>query len=218
MKTQARPRARSKRGQDALIREQAVRAVIQILFVTRRAYTVDSLREKLREFFLEEADYEKRAVASISTVELVTGLIEASPTLASLGLQVRLHNGVAQLATIKVATEPLDAFFKERAERVTAFSQAALEVLACVGLKGPISQSEIDALFGRTDKRHLVFVLREAGMIEALASDDGRLRYVTTGAFLQHFGLSSLTEFKTAWVEAQAQEERARSSQMGFLL
>ena len=48
------------------------------------------LREKLREFYLEETDYEKRALASLSAVELDTVLLKTAPTLAAVGLQVKL--------------------------------------------------------------------------------------------------------------------------------
>ena len=42
---------------------------------------VETLREKLREFFLNEGDYDKRAVASMSSVQLITAVLEASPAL-----------------------------------------------------------------------------------------------------------------------------------------
>ena len=60
-----------KRGDRAAIHGHAVKAVVQILFATSRPYTIDTLREKLREFFLEEADHEQRAVASLSEIHTI---------------------------------------------------------------------------------------------------------------------------------------------------
>lgn len=206
---------KGKRSGQAATHAYAVKAVVQILFATSRSYTIDSLRAKLREFFLEEADYDKRAVASLSAVELISALLEASPALAAVGLQIRLVNGTAQLATTKVENRNLSMFLAERSERPMAFSSLALEVLACVALKQPISQAEIDHLFGGADKRHLVFVLREAEMIEEFLDDRGRFRFATTGKFLRHFGLKSISELKAAFQEAQDRE--AHEGNFGFL-
>ena len=164
---------------------------------------------------IAEGDYEKRAVASLSAVELVTALLEASPTLSCVGLQIRLVNGTAQLATTRVESRPLSVFLSERSERTSELSKPALEVLACVAFKQPVSQSEIDHLFGDVDKRHLVFVLREAEMVEEFAGSDGRLRFATTGKFLRHFNLSSIDELKAGFAEAERAE--IQTGFMGFL-
>jgi hypothetical protein len=44
------------------------------------------------------------------------------------------------------------------------------------------------------DKRGLVVKLRDLKLVEEFAGDDGRLRFATTEAFLQRFGLASLGE------------------------
>ncbi len=87
------PASRGKRksgGGQAAINAHAVRAVVQILFATGKPYTLETLRERLREFFVEEGDYEKRAVASMLAVQLITAILEAGPQLEALGLQIRL--------------------------------------------------------------------------------------------------------------------------------
>jgi chromosome segregation and condensation protein ScpB len=71
-------------------------------------------------------------------------------------------------------------------------TQAALEVLSCIAFKQPISQGEIDQIFGDTDKRHLVSVLRKLGLVEEFTGPDGRLRFATTGKFLTRFDLVAL--------------------------
>ena len=52
--------------------EIAAKAVVQLLFSTGKSFTVDGLREKLREFFRKEVRAEMRAVAALSNVELIT--------------------------------------------------------------------------------------------------------------------------------------------------
>ena len=83
------PKTNRKAGGHAAINGHAIRAVVQILFATGKAYTIETLREKLREFFLEEGDFEKRAVASMSSVQLITAMLEASSQFEALGLQIR---------------------------------------------------------------------------------------------------------------------------------
>ena len=154
----------------------------------------------MREFFVEEGDYEKRAVASMSAVQLITAILEAGPQLEALGLQIRLTNGVAQIFTSKIQNERLAAFIAERAPvgaaGVGELTPAALEVLACIAFKQPISQREIDQIFGEVDKRHLVSVLRQMELVEEFAGADGRLRFATTGRFLDRFEIGSLAEFR----------------------
>jgi hypothetical protein len=45
--------------------EAAAKVVVQLLFSTGKSFTVDGLREKLREFFREEVRAELRAVAAL---------------------------------------------------------------------------------------------------------------------------------------------------------
>jgi chromosome segregation and condensation protein ScpB len=190
-------KGKRKNGGQAAINAHAVRAVVQLLFATGKPYTLETLREKLREFFVEEGDYEKRVVASMSAVQLITAILEAGPQLEALGLQIRLTNGVAQIFTTKIQNEKLSAFITERAPTgggVGELTPAALEVLACIAFKQPISQGEIDQIFGDVDKRHLVSVLRQMEMVEEFAGADGRLRFATTGKFLERFGLASMNQ------------------------
>ncbi len=60
-------------------------------------------------------------------------------------------------------------------------------------VKQSISQAEIDLLFD-ADKRGLVVTLRDLKLVEEFAGSDGRLRFATTQAFLQRFGLTRLSE------------------------
>jgi chromosome segregation and condensation protein ScpB len=201
----AASRTKRKSAGQAAVNAHAVRALVQILFATGKAYTIETLREKLREFFVGEGDSEKRAVAALSTVQLITALLEASPSLETLGLQIRLTNGTAQMFTGRIQNEMLSAFIAERVPASSGageLTQAALEVLSCIAFKQPISQGEIDQIFGDTDKRHLVSVLRQLELVEEFAGPDGRLRFGTTGKFLDQFGLASLDDLKVEYDRA----------------
>lgn len=193
------PKSKRKAAGQAAVHGHAVRAVVQILFATGKAYTLETLRENLREFFVGEGDYEKRAVAALSTVQLITAILEAGPALEALGLQIRLTNGTAQLFTNRIQNDLLSGFIADRlpvAMGAGELTPAALEVLACIAFKQPVSQAEIDQIFGDIDKRQFVSVLRQMELVEEFAGPDGRLRFATTGRFLDRFGLGSLDELR----------------------
>ena len=74
--------------------EIAAKAVVQLLFATGKSFTVDGLREKLREFFRQEVRAELRAVAALNNVELITALSSFNWQLALVGLQLRILIGL----------------------------------------------------------------------------------------------------------------------------
>jgi chromosome segregation and condensation protein ScpB len=172
---------------------------VQLLFATGKSFTVDGLREKLREFFRQDVRSEARAVAALNNVELITALISFNCQLALVGLQLRILNGVVSLLTTRVENKALAAYVSEQgtASGSLQMTTASLEVLACIAFRQPISQAEIDQLFD-ADKRGLVVKLRDLKLVEEFAGDDGRLRFATTEAFLQRFGLASLQELTAA--------------------
>ena len=176
-------------------KEIAAKAVVQLLFATGKSFTVDGLREKLREFFRQEVRPELRAVAALNNVELITALISFNCQLGLVGLQLRILNGVVSLLTSRVENKALAAYLSEQsgASANLQLTTGALEVLACIAFRQPISQAEIDQLFD-ADKRGLVVKLRDLKLVEEFAGADGRLRFATTQAFLQRFGLASLQE------------------------
>jgi chromosome segregation and condensation protein ScpB len=133
----------------------AAKAVVQLLFSTGKSFTVDGLREKLREFFREEVRAEMRAVAALSNVDLLTALLSCNRQLALVGLQLRIINGVVSLLTTEVNNKALAHYLSEQnhANGISGLTTSALEVLACIAFRQPISQAEIDQLIRRRQAR-----------------------------------------------------------------
>lgn len=189
---------RTKRGGDTPA-AVAAKAVVQILFAIGKSLTVDGLREKLRECFREETRAEIRAAAALTNVELIAALLECNARIEPVGLQLRIVNGVVSLLTTRIESDRLADCLRAQtgASGNPDLTTAALEVLACIAFKQPISQAEIDQLFA-ADKRGLVVKLRDLRLVTDFAGDDGRLRFATTVIFLQRFGLENLTELNAA--------------------
>lgn len=202
--------AKAKRKELTPAPQVAVRAVIQILMATGKCYTVDGLREKLRELLRMEGNSEIRAVASMSSVELIAALLDANAGLEKFGIRIGISNGQVSLGTTVVepvalrtyiaSLRPVDAGSGE-------LSQAAMEVLGCIALKQPIAQIEIDRIFN-ADKRGVVGRLREAGLVEEFAGEGGRLKFATTEGFLRKYGIASLDELARAISQPGSDRDR----------
>ena len=92
--------------------EIAAKAAVQLLFSTGKSFTVDGLREKLREFSVQ-VRAQVRPVAALSNVELITALLSCNRQLALVGLQLRIINGVVSLLTTEVRNRALAAYLSE---------------------------------------------------------------------------------------------------------
>jgi hypothetical protein len=73
---------------------------VQLLFSTGKSFTVDGLRGKLREFFPQEVSAASRG--GIEQCGTLTALLSCNRQLASIGLQLRIINGVVSLLTAEV--------------------------------------------------------------------------------------------------------------------
>jgi hypothetical protein len=80
---------------------------VQLLFATGKSFTVDGLREKLREFFRQEVRAKLRAVAALNNVELITHSFLSTGSSGLVGLQLRILNGVVSLLTTRIENKAL---------------------------------------------------------------------------------------------------------------
>ncbi|NLY90438.1 MAG: SMC-Scp complex subunit ScpB [Firmicutes bacterium] len=99
----------------------------------------------------------------------------------------------------QLVTKPEMAVYLEKLKKVprqVPLSQAALETLAIIAYKQPITRAEIETIRGvRVDSS--LTTLLEKGLIEETGRKEGPGRpilYGTTKEFLKYFGLNSLDE------------------------
>ena len=167
------------------------KAAIQILFATGRTFSVEQLRSQIRALYPE-------ALGTITTVSLLGALIEAGEKLTAFGLRLDTSGGSVCLRTTQ--TDFAMGEFLRRETNQTGIpdlSTGAMEVLACVALKQPVSFAEVEKFFG-TDKRAFLTRLKEMELISSVTGPDGRIRFVTTAEFLRRFQAQSLADIQAA--------------------
>lgn len=109
------------------------------------------------------------------------------------GLAIREMAGGYVLTTRPEAAEYVERLLQPRAR---GLSHAALETLAIIAYRQPITKAEIESVRGVKVDRALE-TLRERGLIEDKGRKDapGRpILYGTTAEFLRYFGLKELSE------------------------
>ncbi len=112
----------------------------------------------------------------------------------SRSLMLQWHNHRVQLTTAPYMGELIENFLG--VEVTTTLSQAALEALAIVAYRQPITRPEIEEVRG-VNSDGVVRNLLSKGLIEEVGRREGVGRpvlYATTADFLSYFGLSSLEE------------------------
>ena len=111
-----------------------------------------------------------------------------------LGLEILRAGGGYRLVTHPDAFHTLQSFFSEIKE--TMLSHQALEVLAIIAYKQPVTRCEIEEI-RKKDCSSVIHSLLAKRLIRVKGRDKGPGRpylYVTTPFFLETFGLSSLDE------------------------
>ncbi|MDR0885338.1 MAG: SMC-Scp complex subunit ScpB [Clostridiales Family XIII bacterium] len=110
------------------------------------------------------------------------------------GIRIREIAGKYQYVTIEENAEYVRAIVSPAREK--KLSQAALEVLAIVAYKQPVTKAQIDSIRGVKSDRVL-----EGLIVKDLVKDAGRgnaigrpILYRTTDVFLRHLNLSSIKD------------------------
>jgi segregation and condensation protein B len=130
--------------------------------------------------------------APADAVELA--LEELTALCRSRGVRVQRHGESVQLVSAPEAAQAVGRLLGVQAS--ARLSGAALEVLAIIAYRQPLTRAQIDAVRG-VDSSGTVRALlardlvREAGRVEAVGRP---ILYATTPAFLQQFGLTSLAD------------------------
>jgi segregation and condensation protein B len=113
---------------------------------------------------------------------------------ATRGWVVVRHNGTVHLASAPRYAQQVRRFL--RLERESRLSGAALETLALVAYRQPVTRAEIESLRG-VDSSGVLATLHARGLIEVvgrLSTVGNPMQYATTVEFLRQFGLQSLAD------------------------
>lgn len=90
---------------------------------------------------------------------------------------------------------------EKQGEKARVLSSAAVETLCFIAVHQPVSIADIEKARGLKLFKGVIDSLLDVGLIRASVrrTDAGRaVAYVTTDMFLEHFGLSSLSDLPTA--------------------
>jgi segregation and condensation protein B len=153
-------------------------SVESLLFVADAPVSVGRLAEALQ----------------VTPGQVEQALAELEVTYASRGLRLQRAGSRVQLITAPEVAPYIERFLGLEAR--THLSRAALETLAIVAYRQPITRPEIETIRG-VGSDSVLRTLLSVGLIEEVgrAQTVGRpILYGTTFEFLQHFGLRSLDE------------------------
>ena len=127
------------------------------------------------------------------------------------GLRLMWMKSKVQLTTAPSLSETVEAFLG--LEATSTLSQAALETLAIIAYKQPVTRPEVDVIRG-VNSDAVMRTLLSKGLIEELGRADtpGRpIYYGTSPEFLQYFGLESLD--RLPFIDFEALEEVQNGSE-----
>ena len=137
--------------------------------------------------------------------EVERGLEELSEQLRqNRGIRIQKEKGRYQITTAPEYAQTIEKFLG--LEVYSSLSQAALEALAIVAYKQPITRPGIDAVRG-VNSDGVLRTLVNKGLIEEAGRFEGPGRpilYKTTNEFLQYFGLESLENLPAIDLEEEA--------------
>jgi len=142
---------------------------------------------------------------SLAEVEQGLAALEAAFA-AGRGLRLMRHAGRVQLTTAPEIAETMEKFLGLEAS--TRLSRAALETLAIIAYQQPVTRPSVDAVRGVNSDGVMKSLLNK-GLLQEVGRSEGPGRpilYGTTPQFLQHFGISSLTQLPA--LEVPSPEEK----------
>jgi segregation and condensation protein B len=134
--------------------------------------------------------------------EVEDALARLEGQLMGRGLRVQRHGLGLQLTTAAEAAADVERYLN--LESSVHLTRAALETLAIIAYRQPVTRPVIDSLRGVNSETSLHTLLRY-GLIEEIGRGEGPGRpilYSTTPDFLQHFGIGSLRDLPPMESEA----------------
>jgi segregation and condensation protein B len=129
--------------------------------------------------------------ASANLTEVKTALSSLRDALHPAGLDITELDGKFRLVSSPVSGPIVLKFLQE--EGKSDLTRPALETLAIVAYRGPVTKGQIEQIRGVASETMLRNLLARGLITEAgKSSEPGRpMRYAISQSFLEHFGLSS---------------------------
>ncbi|MDP3730683.1 MAG: SMC-Scp complex subunit ScpB [Candidatus Omnitrophota bacterium] len=183
-------------------RKEAKRIIEAILFVSDKPVSIATLKDVLKE---------------IDPTEIRTSIEELNNEYNSSerSFSIREIAGGFQMLTDPVYSAWISSLYKRPSDRMTG---PALETLAIIAYRQPLTRSDIEAIRG-VNVDGVLNTLEERSLIRTRGRVDGPGRpilYGTTNEFLQHFGLKSLEdlpklkEFQESDLDFVKEEQKTR--------
>jgi segregation and condensation protein B len=160
-----------------------------------RSLTLENLVESL--LFVADGPVpvsQLAAALEVRTQQVKAALLDLEESCRERGLQLQQNNGRVQLTSHPLAAAAIEQFLGLDSQQ--RLSSAALETLAIVAYRQPVTRPQVDGVRGVNSDSVLKNLLFK-GLIEEAGRSEGPGRpilYGTTSTFLQHFGLASLRE------------------------
>lgn len=156
----------------------AVQLIESLLFIAGEPVTVGQLAQALE----------------IAPDAVEIALEQLALACAGRGVRVQRQGDSVQFVSAPEAAKAIERFLGVQAQ--PRLSTAALEVLAIIAYRQPITRAQVEAIRG-VDSSGIIRALlgrdliAEAGRLESVGRP---ILYATTGEFLRQFGLTSLAE------------------------
>jgi len=148
------------------------------------------------------------AVLGVSVERVQAGLALLEAQLQNRGIRLQRHHEAFQLVSAPEAAAVIATFLG--LDLTTRLSQAALETLAIIAYRQPITRPQIEAIRG-VSSDGVIRSLLHRGLIEEVGrlEQPGRpVLFGTTFEFLRYFGLSSLDDLPPLEEELVAEMAR----------
>ena len=134
------------------------------------------------------------AALNVSMERVEQGLLQIGETLQTRGIRLQRQREVVQLVSAPEAADVIESFLG--LDLSTRLSRAALEALAIIAYRQPVTRPQVDSVRG-VNSDGVMKTLLNRGLIEEVGrlEQAGRpILYGTTFSFLQYFGLSTVEE------------------------
>jgi segregation and condensation protein B len=172
-----------------------------ILFSAQKALSPKELKDVLASAAEQEGEHEAKAFKKVKEADLVSALETLAQDHEAAGRSYRLAcvAGSWQFVTQPEYAPWLKALIGHKV-RPPRLSQPALETLAIIAYRQPLTRAEIEQVRG-VAVDGVMQTLLERGLVEQVGRAEvvGRpMTYGTTSAFLEYFGLRSLEDLPAA--------------------